>query len=561
MTESPDPALPDQMIASGRAAELASQCRAQIAQAPADFAARYRLAAALEAAGSVAEAKAELDQARLLHGLLVMKQWGADLERLQGDAKYAADIGRTLYADNHVALASLAYGAAIEAGARDPSTLLSRALSLQHQGRAEEAVAAFQEAGRLYPTAEITQFALPAMFAVENGPARHAEAARKWSSLHAPPRSAAPFANSRSPERVLRIGYVAPSFSRTQSRQFLTPIFDHHDRSAVSVFAYANQMEDAGAFAAPVQMRSLGGLDDVRAADLIRSDQIDVLVDCWGHNAGNRLTVFALRPAPVQVTWLNYQQTTGLTAIDYLMQTDISAPASAQGLFEEELWRTGDSCAAFRPDLGPRTSPAPCLASGHVTFGAFINPAKLTDRTVELWAAILRGAPGSRLVLKYQYFLDPVLQMTTQARFLAQGADPDRLEFRGRSNGAEYHAEFADIDLALDSTPCPGGTTLLEALSRGVPVLTLNGEDVYAKIGVSAVGPAGLWDLVAETPEAYVAKAVALAADPAAMQALRDRVPAGFDAAPYRDEAGMARRLEGAYRAMFRRWCAAAVAA
>ena len=561
MTQPDADTLPSDLIARGRADLLIARSRAGIAAAPSDYTARYQLAAALAAAGQAAEARAELDQARLLHGLLVMKQWGADLVQLQSDPAYAKTLAQKLYGGGHMALASLAYGAAIEAGAREPSTLLSHALSLQHQGRAEEAVEAFEAAGRLYPTAEITQFALPAMFAVKDGPARHAAAARRWASQYAPPRPAPPFANSPSPARVLRIGYVAPSFSKTQSRQFVTPIFDNHDRSAVEIFAYANQAEDADAFCEPVNMRSLGGLDDRRAAELIRQDRIDVLIDCWGHNAGNRLTMFALRPAPVQAGWINYQQTTGLKAMDYVILTDFVEAEGMAALFEEEIWRMGDACGAFRPDPGPRTSPAPIVAKGHATFGAFINPAKLTDPTVALWAKILRAAPGSRLILKYQYFLDPVLQLTTQARFLAEGADPDAIEFRGRTSGAAYHAEFADIDLALTPTPCPGGTTSLEALSRGVPVLTLKGEDFYSRIGLSEVTPTGMIDLIALSPEDYVAKAVALAADPAAMQALRERMPAAFDSASYRDEAGMARRLEAVYRAMFQRWCEAAEAA
>ena len=561
MSDTDTPALPSAMIAAGHAGLLADHCRTRIAEAPADFAARYRLAAALSGSGKAAEAKAELHQARLLHGLLVMKQWGADLGQLQSDPAYAAALGQKLYGAGHVALASLAYGAAIEAGAREPATLLSRALSLQHQGMAEEAVEAFETLGRLHPTASVTQFALPALFAARDGVARHAAAARRWAAVHAPPRPPLPFANGRADDRPLRIGYVAPSFLQTQARQFLAPILDHHDRANVDVFAYPNQEEDAGAFAAPVTLRSLGGLDDAAAAALIRADRIDVLIDCWGHNAGNRLTMFALRPAPIQASWLNYQQTTGLAAIDYVIQSDFAECDEIAGLFVEEVWRMGDACGAFRPDPGPRTSPAPCLTSGRATFGAFINPAKLTDLTVSLWAAILKAAPSARLILKYGYFLDPVLQLTTQARFLAQGADPDQLEFRGRTSGAAYHAEFADIDLALDPSPCPGGTTSMEALSRGVPVLTLQGPDFYSRLGASVVAPAGLTDMVVDSPEAYVAKAVALAADPLAMQALRARVPAGFDAASYRDEAGMARRLEAVYRAMFQRWCGAAEAA
>ncbi len=426
---------------------------------------------------------------------------------------------------------------------------------------AEEAVDAFESLGRLYPSAAATQFALPAMFALPDGPARHAVAARLWARAHAPPRPPPPYANSRREDRPVRVGYVAPSFVQNQPRQFIAPIFDNHDPRAVTVFAYANQPEDASVFAAPVQMRSLGGLDDAQAAELIRADRIDVLIDCWGHNAGNRLTMFALRPAPIQASWLNYQQTTGLSAIDYSIQTDFTVSDDIASLFDEEIWRTGDACGAFRPDPAPRTSRAPCLTRGHATFGAFINPAKLTDLTVRLWAEILKRAPGAKLVLKYAYYLDPVLQLTTQARFLAEGADPDQVEFRGRTAGEAYHAEFADLDLSLAAAPCPGGTTLMEALAHGVPVLVLNCSDFYSKIGEAVVAPAGLPDMVAHTPEAYVAKAVALAADPAAMQALRERVPAGFDAAPYRDESGMARRLEAAYRAMFSRWCVAAQAA
>ena len=561
MTQPDANAIPSELIAGGRVDILVERSRACIAADPADFVGRYQLAAALSAAGRAAEAKTELDQARLLHGLLVLKQWGADLVQLERDPAYATALGQKLYGGGHVALASLAYGAAIDAGSREPATLLSRALSLQHQGLAEEAVEAFETLGRLYPSAEVTQFALPAMFAVKDGPARHAAAARRWASQYAPPRPAAPFANSRAAGRPLRIGFVAPSFVQIQVRQFIAPIFDHLDRASVEVFAYANQAEDAGVFAAPVHMRSLGGLDDRQAAELIRSDRIDILIDCWGHNAGNRLTLFAFGPAPIQASWLNYQQTTGLKAMDYVILTDFVDGDDLAGLFEEEVWLMGDACGAFRPDPGPRTSPAPCLAIGHATFGAFINPAKLTDKTVALWAEILKRSAGARLILKYQYFLDPVLQLTTQARFLAEGADPDRVEFRGRTSGADYHAEFADIDLALTPTPCPGGTTAMEALSRGVPVLALTGEDFYSRQGLSVVAPAGIPEMVAESPEAYVAKAVALAADPAAMQALRERVPAGFDAAPYRDEAGMARRLEAVYRAMFQRWCEAAEAA
>ena len=554
-------APPYAQIAAGEAAPLAARMAARIAATPNDCGARYVLFAALAASGQPEAARAALDEARLLHSLLTMREMGADVGRLQTDAAYAASVGQQLYGAHHVAVASVAYRAAVEAGCDDPTTLLSHALALQHQGRAEEAAATFEAIGARYPTAAISQFLLPSLFATANGEARHAAAACAWAARHAPHRPSPPFAQSRVPERALRVGYVCPNFGQNQARQFIAPLFDRHDRARFTVYAFPNEVETGDRWAAPVEMRPLAGLDDEAAAAAVRAERIDILVDCWGHAAGSRLAMFAHRPAPIHVSWLNYQQTTGVAAMDYAVQSDFADSDGMQALFVEEVWRMGEACAAFRPDPGPVTSPAPMLVSGRPTFGAFVNPAKLSDETVALWAAILSARPTARLILKYNYYVDPVLQATTSARFLAHGANPAQLEFRGRTSGAAYHAEFAEIDLALDPTPCPGGTTSLEALSRGVPVLTLSGDTFYARLGASVVAPAGFPDLVAQSGQDYVDKAIALSSDAARMQALRERVPAGFAAAPYRDEAGMTRRLESVYRAMFSRWCERAEAA
>ena len=148
----------------------------------------------------------------------------------------------------------------------------------------------------------------------------------------------------------------------------------------------------------------------------------------------------------------------------------------------------------------------------------------------------------------------------TAARFAGLGVDPSRLVFQGHTSGADYHAAFDQVDLALDPTPAPGGTTSLEALAHGVPVLTLAGEDFYSRIGVQVVAGGGFPELVASSAEGYVAIAAALAADPERLQALRADAPARFASSVFRDEAGVTRRLEDAYRAMFARWCGAAEA-
>jgi predicted O-linked N-acetylglucosamine transferase (SPINDLY family) len=301
-------------------------------------------------------------------------------------------------------------------------------------------------------------------------------------------------------------------------------------------------------------LRPIGRLADRAAAALIRSDGIDVLVDVWGHNAGGRLPVFAHRAAPVQVSWLNYMQTTGVAAIDYTLHSDTVDQPGMQDLFCETIWRLGATSAAFRPDRPPSGAKAPMARNGYPTFGSFNHPSKVTAVSVALWSSILRRIPNAQLVLKYRYYDDPVLQAATAAQFAAHGVDPLRLHFQGHTVGDDYAAAFDRIDLMLDPTPAPGGTTTLEALAHGAPVLTLAGETYYSRIGVELVAGAALPDLVADNPADYVEKAVAATADAVHMQALRDRVVTGFASAPYRDEKAMARRFEAAFSEMFRIW-------
>jgi len=210
----------------------------------------------------------------------------------------------------------------------------------------------------------------------------------------------------------------------------------------------------------------------------------------------------------------------------------------------------------FRPAyerLPPGDTPA--LASGVVTYGSFNHPCKLSDRTIALWGRTLQATPGTQLFLKYRYYVDPVLQRTTEARLAAWGVAPDRVLFEGESRGEEYLAAFNRIDLALDTTPAPGSTTTLEALANGVPVLTLAGDPMtlqgfYARSMALAVG---LPELVARSPEQFVERAVHLTADPVALNTLRARVRPGFDTGPLRDEAGYARRIEAAFARMLER--------
>lgn len=525
---------------------------------PSKFELRYWLSSVAAAAGLVDEAQTALNDARLLHAFALIRGMGGDVPRLTKDPEYAHVIARAIYDVQSVATAGVAYSMALAAGSEDVQVLFAYALCLHHQGRAEEAAMAFRAVGET-PRASSSahQFLLFALFYVEDGIVRQAEAARAWAALYEQKSPPKPFANSRDPKRKLRIGYVAPSFAQRQARQFITPILDHLDRDAFEVFLYPAKAEGETGWAKPVTVRAAAHLSDEQFAALIRKDRIDVLIDVWGHNPDNRLTTFGHRAAPVQVSWLNYQQTTGMKTMDYSMQTEGVQTPDMESHFTETVWMVPGSTAPYRPDPEATVAPAPSLATGRVTFGSFNNPAKLTDQTVAAWARILRGRPGSRLLLKYSYYEDHVMARSTAARFAAHGVGMERLVFAGHTKGKAYEDAFALVDLALDPSPCPGGTTSFEALARGVPVLTLKGETYYSRIGVPIVLGAGMGDLVADSWDDYVAKAIAVTASPNTLQTLRDRAVAGFQAAPYRDEVGITRSLEAAYRAMFERWCEA----
>ncbi len=536
-------------LLTGKPAVALHTAKAAVAKAPGTAEPLYWLASAQAANGDLAAAQT-LNDARLTHGLAVIRAIGGDARRLTTDGEYALQTGHRLYNANYPACASVAFGLAVIAGRDEPQSLVSLGLAFLHQGRAEEANNIFRALSEAMPSsAPAQQFELYSLFMVQDGVARHARAARAWAErfetpVLTPALPPAPLAGRR-----LRVGYVAPVFSSGQIRQFMAPLLDHHDTERFEIFLYPNEA-DATDWAAKPTVRPIGALKDDEAVALIREDGIDVLIDAWGHTSGSRLVIFARRAAPVQATWLNYQQTTGLRSMDFAIHSKSILTPGMEALFTETVWPVEPISAPFRAD--PATaSPAPSLASGTVTFGSFINPSKLSDEAVAGWSRLLLAVPGSRLLLKYRYFEDPVLARATTARFAAHGVDPERLVYEGHAQGDEYEQAFARIDLSLDPSPCPGGTTTLEALARGVPVITLRGPTFYSRIGVQLVEGVGLPDLVADSWDDYVAKAAAAAADPASLQALRDRTWEGFAKASFRDEALVTRTLEEAYLGMF----------
>jgi predicted O-linked N-acetylglucosamine transferase (SPINDLY family) len=366
------------------------------------------------------------------------------------------------------------------------------------------------------------------------------------------------FVNAPVPDRRLRIGYVSGDLRRHPVGYFLQSVLRNHASDAVEVFCYSNNLKDddlTASFQSEADhWRRLRGLTDEAAASLIRADAIDILVDMSGHTALNRLPLFARRPAPVQVSWLGYFGTTGLTAMDYVLADRFVVPPGEEDAFTEQVWRMPGSYLCFMPpdmDVPVRSRDV----QGPVTFGSFNNLAKLSPHTVSLWARVVQSVPQSRLLLKTSQLADAAVCQAVRERFAGHGLEADRLVLEGPSPRADLLASYNRVDIALDPYPYGGGTTTAEALWMGAPVVTLRGGTWTGRVSESILSTVGLSDLVAGSQEAYVDIAAKLAADQDRRTALHATLRSRLADSPFCDGAGFTRQLEDACRGMWKQWC------
>jgi len=433
---------------------------------------------------------------------------------------------------------------------------------LQDQGRHDDAITAYRTALQLKPDAADMHSHL--IFLLLYHPGYDAEAiyseCRRWNQQHAEPLQSGiqPHSNHRDPERRLRIGYVSPDFRDHVLSLFTVPLLSHHDHRQCEIFCYANVLR-ADALTerlrghADVWRRTVG-LSDQQVADLVRSDQIDILVDLTMHMDNNRLLVFARKPAPIQVAWLAYPGTTGLSTMDYrLTDPYLDPPGVFDAFYSEESIRLPDTFWCYDPLTDePPVNALPALENGFITFGCLNNFRKVNDGCLARWAQVLQAVPQSRLLL-----LAPRGQQREYvlARLEQEGIVAPRLEFANQQPRLEYFKLYQRIDLGLDPLPFNGGTTTLDAFWMGVPTLTLVGQTVVGRAGWSQVCNLGLKELAAETPEQYVALAARLAGDLSRLQELRGTLRQRMLRSPLMDGERFARNMEQAYRQMWHRWC------
>ncbi|MBF0611320.1 MAG: tetratricopeptide repeat protein [Magnetococcales bacterium] len=365
---------------------------------------------------------------------------------------------------------------------------------------------------------------------------------------------------SKALDRALRIGFVSSDFIAHPISYLLEGVWAAMAPMPVELFAYANQfVEDVMTLRIRRHMnhwRNVIHLSDRDLANLIRQDGIDILVDLSGHTGYSRLPVFAWKPAPVQITWLGYFNTTGVEAVDYILGDAVVTPPGDEHRYVETMWRMPEGYLCCTPPAQrPSLAPSSALLRGFVTFGCFHNVKKINKQVIRCWSGILQAVPGSRLLMKSRGFGSPLTCQGILQQFAEHGIGLDRLQWEGDSPYEEYMAAFDRIDLLLDPFPYPGCTTTLDALMKGVPVLSIKGDGFLGRESNSILFHAGLSTWIAEDEEDYVNKAIQAASDLVGLANWRWTVQEKFWNSPLCDPKRFASNLLLAWQEMWRIWC------
>lgn len=478
------------------------------------------------------------------------------------DARYAANLGNVLWVAGRLADAEAQCRHAV---AQDP--LLGAGWGnlgtvLRDQARFEAAVTSYRKAVELEPASPVhlsnLLYALCYVSDVtpEQLLAEHREYSRRFEAPLVP--SIKSHANSKVPERKLRIGYVSADFKNHPVAQFILPILKAHDRINFEVFAYSStpRYDDVTreCRAATDHWVDCAGLDDDEMAGRIRADAVDVLVDLSGHTAGNRLPVFCRRPAPVQLAYLGYPATTGLDAIGYRFSDAIIDPIDSDICYSERLVRLERGLYALPvAEDWPDPGPSPCRQNGFITFASFNNANKLDSRCLALWQQILLRHPGARML--FLAVPEGPVRDGIIAGFDSAGVAPERLRFEGRLARKQFLSAMASADIALDSFPMTGGTTTIESLCMGIPVVSLMGNRYASRVSASFLASAGLDQLIAQDADAYRRIVDELVAQPEGIAAMRSSLRSRVRSSPLADVEGLVRRIESAFRSLWRQWC------
>ncbi|MEM9533831.1 MAG: tetratricopeptide repeat protein [Pseudomonadota bacterium] len=442
------------------------------------------------------------------------------------------------------------FQAALEEKPDDPQLLANLAGAAKDLGESAQAMAYYQRALTLAPedldirsnlllTMNYLDEVTPAeLFAAHQAYAEQVHQSTRRPLAQAPKPGSGP----------VRIGLLSADLRRHSVSYYLEPLLDHLDSERFEVYAYYNHHHH-DAVSDRLRARCAGwrvivGETDEAVARQIADDQIHILIDLSGHSGGNRLPVSAHRPAPLQMTWLGYPNTTGLAAMDYRITDAYTDPPGAnEHCYSEKLLRLPRHFSCYSPPAeAPEVSAPPAEQNGYVTFGSFNNLAKVTPRVLKTWAALLRTVPDSRLLLKTRVLADTAVRQRVRDALEKVGVAADRIQLVARDNDADHHlARYGDLDIALDPFPYNGTTTTCEALWCGVPVLTLSGSSHRARVSASMLAGVELEELIASSTEEYVDIGCRLAADRDRLAQLRAGLRERMRASALMDGEGFAR--------------------
>lgn len=441
---------------------------------------------------------------------------------------------------------------------------------LELQGKVEEAIDCFRRALALRP--DFAEAHSNLLLALNYLPDIKSEDLFKehlaWAQAHASPipRATLPPV-APDPQRRLRVGYVSPDLRNHPVAFFVEPMLKNHDRDSFEIYCYADLArpdvvtERLQGYAH--QWRNIYGLRNEQVAQQILADQIDILVDLAGHTGNNRLMLFAMKPAPIQVTYLGYPTTTGLASMDYRLTDSVTDHAGDAGYYSERLLYLKDGFCCYAPPADmPDVSPLPARERGYVTFASFSNLVKINAGVLDLWCQVLRANPTSRFLL-----FRHTLKGSTRDRFLKmfeeRGVPRDRVDVLGDVParyahlpfGKRYIGLYQDIDIVLDTFPWNGHTISCENLWMGIPVVTLTGGRHVGRIGASVLAAIGLNELVANTPDEYVQIATRLAGNRDELERMRAGLRERMRRSRLCDGRQFTRNLETTYREIWQRWC------
>jgi protein O-GlcNAc transferase len=477
------------------------------------------------------------------------------------DAHY--NLGNAMRADGKPDLAVAAYQRAISLRADFVDAFTNLGNALKDKGDLGGAIAAYRRAIHINGgSADSYSNLLYALhFSPDHDAQTIAEEHRRWNLQIVEPlrKQTSPHQNDRTPSRRLRIGYVSGDFRHHCQTLFTLPLFCNHDRDRFEIFCYSS-VAHPDRFTQQLRglsdvWRDVGRLRDREVCDIIRRDEIDIVVDLTMHMAGGRQMMFALGPAPVQAAWLAYPGTTGNASINYVLTDPWLTPPEFEKYYSERILRLPETFWCYHPDheADLPISPIRARENGSVTFSCLNNFCKINEHVLRLWARILRAVPASRLLL-----LAPMgsARQSVIRMMVDEGIKPSRIEFSSFLPRQQYLELYSRADIGLDTFPYNGHTTSLDSFWMGVPVITLAGQTSVGRAGVCQLMNLDLPELIAEHPDKFVQIATDLEYDPPRLAHVRSTLRQRMQASPLMDAPRFARNLEAAYRQMWREWCA-----